>query len=101
MGLIYNKGSALHGSRHRPLECQSKGPKYMEANQMDTSKCAQTVPMKRLYSIKEIVKLIGATEWFWRSQIWDGRLPYVQVGRKMLIDYRDIEKFIQQNRIQN
>ena len=73
----------------------------MEVNQMDTSTCAQTVPMKRLYSIKELVKLIGATEWFWRSQIWDGRLPYVQVGRKILIDYRDIEKFIQKNRIQN
>jgi hypothetical protein len=66
----------------------------MEANQMDTSKCAQTVPMKRLYSIRELVKEIGATEWFWRSQIWDGQLPCVQVGRKMFVDMQDIENFI-------
>jgi hypothetical protein len=49
---------------------------------------------KRLYTIKELVKEIGATEWFWRSQIWDGRLPYIQVGRKIFVENKDIEKFI-------
>ena len=68
---------------------------------MDTSKCAQTVPMKRLYSIKELVEQIGATEWFWRSQIWEGQLPCVQVGRKMFIDRVDIEVFINQYKVSN
>ena len=54
---------------------------------------------KRLYSIKELVALIGVTEWFWRSQIWDGKLPFVRVGRKMLIDSRDLEKFIEDNKM--
>ena len=63
--------------------------------------CAQTVPMKRLYSVKELVQEIGATEWFWRSQIWGGRLPCVQVGRKMLVDSADIEIFIQKNKTHN
>jgi len=31
---------------------------------------------------------------FWRSQIWDGRLPYIQVGRKMFVENKDIETFI-------
>jgi len=53
---------------------------------------------KRLYTIKELVKEIGATEWFWRSQIWDGRLPYIQVGRKMFVENNDIEKFIRDHR---
>jgi excisionase family DNA binding protein len=57
--------------------------------------------MKRLYSIKELVKEIGATEWFWRTQIWDGQLPYVQVGRKMLIDSEDVEAFIQKHKSVN
>ncbi len=68
---------------------------------MVKSGCAQNVPEKRLYSIKELVRDIGATEWFWRSQIWDGQLPYVQVGRKMLIDREDIEAFIQNHKISN
>jgi excisionase family DNA binding protein len=68
---------------------------------MDKTGCAQNVPVKRLYSIKELVAEIGATEWFWRSQIWDGQLPYVQVGRKMLIDIDDIEAFIEQHKFSN
>lgn len=63
--------------------------------------CAQNVPVKRLYTIKELVKEIGATEWFWRSQIWDGQLPYVQVGKKMFIDSYDVESFIQRNKNTN
>jgi len=63
--------------------------------------CAHSVPQKRLYSIKEMVALIGATEWFWRSQIWDGQLAYVQVGKKMFIDYQDVESFIQNNKFVN
>ena len=54
---------------------------------------------KRLYSIKELVREIGVTEWFWRSQIWDGNLPFIQIGKKMLIDSKDIEQFIQKNKI--
>jgi len=49
---------------------------------------------KRLYTIKEMVVFFGATPWFWRSQIWSGQLPFVQVGRKMFIDREDIEGFI-------
>ena len=63
--------------------------------------CAHNVPKKRLYSIKELVAEIGATEWFWRTQIWDGQLPFVQVGRKMFIDREDIESFIQRNKNKN
>ena len=68
---------------------------------MHTSGCDQNVPVKRLYTIKELVKEVGATNWFWRTQIWDGQLPYVQVGRKMFIDSNDVEKFIQQNKNTN
>ena len=63
--------------------------------------CAHNVPQKRLYSIKELVSMIGATEWFWRSQIWDGELAYVQIGRKQFIDYQDVENFIQKNKHAN
>ena len=63
--------------------------------------CARNVPEKRLYSVRELATEIGATEWFWRSQIWDGQLSYVQVGRKMFIDRNDVEKFIQTHKTTN
>ena len=83
---------------NRPLDMQSKDPKRKEVNQVVEAGCAQNVPIKRLYSIKELVAEIGATEWFWRSQIWDGQLPYVQIGRKMFIDSQDLEDFIKKNK---
>ena len=67
---------------------------------MIEDRCAQSVPKKRLYSVKELVKEIGATEWYWRSQIWSGRLPYVQVGRKKLVDLQDVDNFITNNKHQ-
>lgn len=56
---------------------------------------------KRLYTIKEMACEIGATEWYWRSQIWGGNIPYIQVGRKMFIESRDIEKFIEDYKTSN
>jgi hypothetical protein len=72
-----------------------------EVKKMNSDRSVQTMPKKRLFSIKQLVTEIGGTEWYWRCQIWEGRLPFVQVGRKMLIDFGDIEKFIQQNKFQN
>jgi hypothetical protein len=85
----------------RQKDCQSLWPKIAGMNQMDRSSCAQTVPAKRLYTIKQLVAFFGVTPWYWRSQIWAGLLPYVQVGRKMLIDYKDVEAFIQKNKSTN
>jgi hypothetical protein len=53
---------------------------------------------KRLYTIREMVNELGATEWFWRTQIWAGRLPFVQVGRKIFVDWQDIEAFIEKHK---
>ena len=83
------------------MDSQSNGPENRVENQKVKTGCAQTVPAKRLYSIKELVAVFGATLWFWRSQIWDGQLPYVQVGRKMLVDHGDVEAFIQRNKFKN
>ena len=80
---------------------QSNAPKYKKASQPVTGDCAQSVPAKRLYSIKDLVREIGATEWFWRTQIWDGELPYIQVGKKMFVDGMDIENFIERHKTSN
>jgi hypothetical protein len=85
----------------RQKDCQSLGQKIAVTNQMVRTSCAQTVPAKRLYSIKELVAFFGVTPWYWRSQIWAGLLPYVQVGRKMVIDHKDVESFINRNKISN
>ncbi len=58
----------------------------------------KNIVQKRLLSIKELASEVGGTVWFWRSQIWARRLPYVQVGRKMLIDQQDVHDFIEKHK---
>ncbi|MBU1568154.1 MAG: DNA-binding protein [Proteobacteria bacterium] len=58
----------------------------------------RALSQKRLFSIKELVDSVGATDWFWRTQIWDGALPFVQVGKKIFIDSKDIDNFINTNK---
>ena len=67
-----------------------------------TAKHSQsTVSAKRLFSIKELASEIGGTIWFWRSMIWNGQIPYMQVGKKMFVDTKDIEVFIEKNKHRN
>lgn len=54
---------------------------------------------RRLYSIKETVESYGATTWFWRNQIWSGKIPIVRVRNKQFLDRYDIEKFIKDHKI--
>ena len=68
---------------------------------METKQFNPTVNTKRLFSIKELAAEIGGTKWFWRSQIWDGQLQYVQVGKKMFVDRNDVEVFIEKNKHRN
>lgn len=61
--------------------------------------CNQTVTKKRLLSLREVVNEIGGTMWFWRSQIWAGRISVVQVGKKQWLDSLDVDAFIQSNKL--
>jgi len=44
---------------------------------------------------------LGLTDWAMRSRIWSGDIPVVRFpgGRKMYIDVRDIERFIERNKM--
>ena len=54
----------------------------------------------RLLPLKDAAQWLGLTTWAMRERIWSGQLPVVQFpgGRKMYIDTKDLEKFIQQNK---
>lgn len=52
----------------------------------------------KLLTIRETVAQKGATIWFWRNQIWSGRIPVFVVGRTQYLDERDIDQFIERNK---
>lgn len=55
----------------------------------------------RLLPLKAAAEYLGLTLWALRERVWAGHIPVVRFpgGRKMYIDAKDIEKFIEQNKV--
>jgi len=53
----------------------------------------------RLLSLKDAAVYLGAHLWAVRQMVRGRELPYVQIGRKHLIDKVDLDKFIETNKI--
>ena len=67
-------------------------------------KTAQRIPnpmSPRLLPLKRAAEYLGLTVWGMRERIWAGDLPVVRFpnGRKMYIDVRDLEDFVQRNKV--
>jgi excisionase family DNA binding protein len=56
-------------------------------------------PAKRLYSMPEAAFYLGRTVDGLREIIWAGKIPYVKDGRRVLIDIRDMDEFIERNKM--
>ena len=54
---------------------------------------------KRLLSVRETARYIGRTEVAVREMTWNGKLPYIRADRRIMFDIRDLDRWIEQNRI--
>jgi excisionase family DNA binding protein len=57
-------------------------------------------PNKRLYSIPEAGQYLGRIVWSIREMIYAGKIPYIRDGRRMLLDIKDMDSWIENNRCQ-
>ena len=55
-------------------------------------------PVKRLYSIPEAAFYLGRTVDALREIIWAEKIPHVKDGRRILIDIKDMDEFIEKNK---
>jgi excisionase family DNA binding protein len=53
---------------------------------------------KRLYALKEAALYLGRGLHGVRDMVYRGDLPVVRNGRKMFIDIRDLDNFIEKNK---
>jgi excisionase family DNA binding protein len=53
----------------------------------------------RLLSLKDAAVYLGAHLWAVRQMVRGRELPYVQIGRKHLIDRLDLDRFVERNKI--
>ena len=64
---------------------------------MCTSNKAQV--SKRLFAIREAAQYLGRTENAVREMVWKGKLPSIRADRRVMIDIRDLEKWVETNRV--
>lgn len=78
----------LHNRKISTVERKCLTPKEVEAG------CHM-----RLLSLRDLVTVYGLTTWYWRTCIWRGDIPHLQLGRKLVVDRRDIDAFIEKNKV--
>ncbi|MDR4468843.1 MAG: helix-turn-helix domain-containing protein [Nitrospira sp.] len=59
----------------------------------------QQVLTKRLYSLAETAMYLGRSIWSVRRLIWNGELPQVRAGGRVHVDVRDLDAFIEKNKV--
>lgn len=59
---------------------------------------ATTVAIRRLISIEEASKYLAVSTWTVRRMIWSGAIPHVRRGRRILLDLRDLDQWIEREK---
>ena len=47
-----------------------------------------------LLDIHGAARALSATPWAVRSLLWDGKIPFVKIGRRFLVDPADLRAYI-------
>jgi excisionase family DNA binding protein len=55
--------------------------------------------LKRLFSLPEAAVYLGRSTWSVRRLIWGGELRQVRSGRRVHVDIRDMEAFIEKHKV--
>ena len=55
-------------------------------------------PAKRLYSVPEAAFYLGRTVDALREMLYAGKLPFVKDGRRVLLDVKDLDAYIEDNK---
>lgn len=56
-------------------------------------------PEKRLFSIPEAAAYLGRTACAMREMIWAGKLPHVRFDRRIFLDVKDLDSYIERHKV--
>jgi len=54
----------------------------------------ESKPVPRLLRISEAARYLSTTTWFIRSLIWSHSIPFLQLGKRHLIDVQDLDAYV-------
>ncbi len=56
-------------------------------------------PRNRLLDVSDAAELLGITVRHVRRLIYERRIPYVKIGSRVRIDPRDLDRFVDEHRV--
>lgn len=74
------------------------GTKLVRSAMQPNSPASQIKVPKRLYTVPEAAQYLGRSSWSVRRLIWSGALPEVRAGRRIHLDIKDMDTFIDRNK---
>jgi excisionase family DNA binding protein len=54
----------------------------------------QPLAQPRLLDIKGAAAYLSTTVWCMRSLVWDKKLPAIRLGKRLLFDIADLDRFV-------
>ena len=71
-----------------------------QSKKVQGKETARGINGPRLLPLKGAADYLGLTVWAMRERIWSGDIPVIRFpgGRKMFIDTKDLEDFIERNK---
>ena len=84
-----------------PPGVRHTGERMTKVERLDKYKAARKNPKgpaKRLYTVPEAAYYLGRTVNGLRQMIWSGKLPIVKDGRRVLLDVKDLDTYIEHNK---
>jgi excisionase family DNA binding protein len=58
----------------------------------------QLRPQKRLFSLQDSSIYLGRSINSVRQMLWDGKIPFIKDGKRVFIDVKDLETWIEQSK---
>jgi excisionase family DNA binding protein len=55
---------------------------------------------ERLLSVDEAAACLGVSKYTLRGWLFQRRLPFVKLGRRVLLDPADVQRFLEANRVE-
>jgi excisionase family DNA binding protein len=55
---------------------------------------------RRLLSVREAAQYLGRSEIAVREMTWNGKLPHIRTDRRVMFDIRDLDRWIDENRVE-
>ena len=65
-----------------------------------TRKKAEKPPLpRRLCSLADAARYLAVSDWTVRQMIWRGDLPHIKTGKRVLLDLRDLDGWIEREKV--